>query len=201
MSRVKLLVVTLAVAIGAAIVMPVRAQDLNTQLAYFIANMRAGIFPVGDGSISAPAFTFSSNTDTGLYMTSGLIAWSQDNSLIAYSSSGTPRNFVVSKGFALESHGTITVDGASTFALTGAFNVLACTGAESISTITGGMTGSLLYLEDTDTDCTLVDDDAPTASNALNLTGTGNDVGAAGKLVVLIYDGTAWLEVTESANN
>jgi len=59
----------------------------------------------------------------------------------------------------------------------------------------------LLILQHTDTDCTLVDDDDPTATNAIDLTGSANDVGAVGKVIVLLFTaGSTWLEVTESDN-
>ena len=96
---------------------------------------------------------------------------------------------------------SVTVDAATTFAITSTYAVVACTGAETINTITGGFTGAVLYLENTDTDCTIADDDAAVAANAINLTGAGtNDVGAAEKILVLLYNGTDWQEVTESDN-
>ena len=94
------------------------------------------------------------------------------------------------------------VDGATTFAVTGRFGwhnvVLSCTGAETINTITGGKAGGVLYLENTDTDCTLADDDSVTAADAIDLSGTAtNSVGATANIVVLVYDGTSWLQVAE----
>lgn len=104
----------------------------------------------------------------------------------------------------MQSNTTTTVDAATTFAVTGTYYAritLACTGAESIDTITNGVTGMRLYIHNTDTDCTLNDDDAPTAANAIDLTGAiTNDVGAAKKVLVLLYNGTDWEEVTESDN-
>ena len=95
----------------------------------------------------------------------------------------------------------VTVDGATTFAVTSSYITLACTGAEAIDTITGGVTGMRLYIEHTDTDCTLNDDDAATAADAIDLTGAAaNDVGAAKKVITLIYNGTDWLQVGESDN-
>lgn len=100
---------------------------------------------------------------------------------------------------------TTTVDGATTFAVTGRFGWhyvnLLCTGAQSIDTITGGTTGAVLYLANADTDCTLNDDDDATAANAIDLTGVAtNDVGAVKKMLVLIYNGTDWEQVSESDN-
>jgi hypothetical protein len=95
----------------------------------------------------------------------------------------------------------VTVDAATTFALQSDYITLACTGAETINTITGGFTGLRVYVEHTDTDCTIADDDAATAANAVDLTGTAtNDVGAAAKVIVLLYNGTHWYQVGESDN-
>lgn len=98
----------------------------------------------------------------------------------------------------------VTVDSAATFSVSPrfpwAFIVLACTGAEAIDTITGGRQGLVLYIEHTDTDCTLNDDNTATAADAMDLTGSANDVGAAAKVTVLIYNGTHWYEITESDN-
>lgn len=105
---------------------------------------------------------------------------------------------------AMQSRSTTTVDGATTFATTATYQgylVLACTGAETINTITGAVTGTRLYIENTDTDCTIADDDDATAANAIDLTGVAtNDVGAAKKIIGLIYNGTDWLQFFESDN-
>lgn len=94
-----------------------------------------------------------------------------------------------------------TVDAATTFAVTSSYVVLDCTGAETINTITGGVTGMRLLIENTDTDCTIADDDDPTAANAIDLTGTAtNDVGALKKVIELIYNGTDWAQTSESDN-
>ena len=94
-----------------------------------------------------------------------------------------------------------TVDGATTFAATSSYIILACTGAETINTITGGVTGMAVWIEHTDTECTIADDDAPTATNAVDLTGTAtNDVGAANKMITLLFNGTYWMQVSESDN-
>lgn len=97
---------------------------------------------------------------------------------------------------------TVTVDGATTFSVStnGSFIRLACTGAETINTITGGDTGFLLYILTDDTDCTIADDDDATAANAIDLTGSANDVGAIAKVITLINMGTHWMQVSESDN-
>lgn len=96
----------------------------------------------------------------------------------------------------------ITVDAATTFALTTSdYITLACTGAETINTITGGVSGVLLIVEHTDTECTIADDDSATAANAVDLTGaTANDIGAVAKVITLLNNGTHWLQVSESDN-
>ena len=102
------------------------------------------------------------------------------------------------------SHGgreSITVDAATTFAITSTSVVLACTGVETINTVTGGYAGALLLIEHTDTECTLADDDDPTASNALDLIGAAtNDVGAVNKMIGFYHNGTYWMQVWESDN-
>lgn len=95
----------------------------------------------------------------------------------------------------------VTVNGATTFAITSNVVTLACTGAEDIATITGGIAGQFLTIENTDTECTVKDDDDATAANAIDLTGTAtDDVGAVKKVLVLYYNGTDWQEVAESDN-
>ena len=98
---------------------------------------------------------------------------------------------------------TVTVDAATTFAVTGPYSgriTLACTGAETINTITGGTAGMVLYIQHTDTDCTLADDETPTAADAIDLTAAATDVGAAKKVIALIYNAGAWEELFESDN-
>lgn len=95
----------------------------------------------------------------------------------------------------------VTVDGATTFAVTSDYVGLVCTGAETINTITGGVAGMRLLIHHTDTDCTIADDDAATAADAVDLTGTGtNDAGLAKKVLLLLYNGTSWEEIAESDN-
>ena len=96
---------------------------------------------------------------------------------------------------------SVTVDGATTFAITSPFVTLACTGAETINTITGGITTMILTIRHTDTDCTIADDDAATAANAVDLEGTAtNLVGAAKLMLQLYYNGTDWEQVSKSDN-
>lgn len=88
------------------------------------------------------------------------------------------------------------VDGATTFAVTSSYVDLACTGTETIDTITGGVTGQVLVIQHDDTDCTLNDDDDVTAADAIDLAGAATNItGTASKTITLIYDGTAWRQV------
>ena len=113
----------------------------------------------------------------------------------------TASNVTASGQLIVGARPTVTVDGATTFAVAATYTILACTGAETINTITGGVTGTLLYLENSDTECTIADDDSATASNAVDLTGTAtNDVGAVAKVIILIYNGSHWLQLGESDN-
>ena len=87
------------------------------------------------------------------------------------------------------------VDAATTFAVTSCLVNLSCTGAETINTITGGSLGMIVQLINSDTDCTIADDDAATASNAIDLVGTAaNEVGVVNEIITLIYNGTYWVE-------
>ena len=93
---------------------------------------------------------------------------------------------------------SVTVDGVTTFAITSSYITLACTGTETINTITGGTTGTLLYIDHGDTECTLASDADPTAANAMAL--LASDVGAVNKTIVLMHNGTYWQELSESDN-
>ena len=115
---------------------------------------------------------------------------------------GTARPFAFAGGHvSVGTRPTVTVDAATTFAVASSYTLLACTGVETINTITGGLTGTTIWLENTDTECTIADDDDPTAANAVDLTGAAtNDVGAVAKVIGLIYNGTSWLQIFESDN-
>jgi len=95
----------------------------------------------------------------------------------------------------------VDIDSATTFEATSSYVQLTCTGAETINTITGGLSGMRLLIEHRDTDCTIADDDVTTAADAIDLEGTAtNDVGAAAKVIELYYDGANWLQTGESEN-
>ena len=95
---------------------------------------------------------------------------------------------------------TQDLDAVTTFAVTQSYTVLTCTGPESLATITGGTTGSVIFIENGDTDCTITDDESPTAADAIDVTGAANDVGSVAKVIGLIYNGTSWLQIFESDN-
>lgn len=96
---------------------------------------------------------------------------------------------------------TIDVDGATTFVVTRNVIQLTCTGAETITTITGGVSGQLLTLLHEDSDCTLNDTDNDTADQ-LDLVGANGDlVGAADLVIQLVYTGSHWLQANVSSQN
>jgi hypothetical protein len=114
----------------------------------------------------------------------------------AIAGGGTLRGLIVGSGRI-----AATVDSATTFAVTSQYMLLSCTGAETINTITGGVTGMELSIDHTDTECTIADDDDATAADAVDLTGTGtNDAGAVNKNITLRYNGTYWVQSAESDN-
>ncbi len=101
-----------------------------------------------------------------------------------------------------ESFTAIEFDGSTTQTANAPYLDLQCTGAETIISITGrsASIGTLLIVRNADTDCTIQDDDTPEA-NEFNLLGTGDDVGATGKMMFFIHDGNAFQQLSESANN
>ena len=93
---------------------------------------------------------------------------------------------------------TITVDAATTFAITRNVHLLDCTGPETIATITGGLPGALLTLIATDAECTFTDTNdggADTLDLDANIT-TADDM-----VIMLVRDATAWHQAApEQAN-
>jgi len=85
------------------------------------------------------------------------------------------------------------------FAVTSDVVRLQCPSAENLNTIIGGLNGEMIVIRHDDSNCTIVDDDDPTAANAINLGGAAsNSVGATGKILTLIFNGSAWQEVSET---
>ena len=95
----------------------------------------------------------------------------------------------------------VLAGGAATFAVTSNVMTIDCDGGgNSITTITGGVSGQLLFLIHVDTHCTYVDADGAGAANTIDLLGA-NIVTAADEIVGLLYDGTRWREFTASIND
>jgi hypothetical protein len=132
----------------------------------------------------------------GVMQASTSLLFVDDNTYdIGASGVNRPRDVYVAGRISHNTREAITVNGATTFAVTSTYITLACTGAETINTITGGITGMRLYIEHTDTDCTIADDDDSTAANAVNLVGTATDnVGSTAEIITLVYMGTHWIE-------
>ena len=213
-----------ALLLGTWLVLPVSAQN------YLWSTLNGRPFAPGlvvdNGTAAAPSMRYRGDTNTGWFLNSDddlrlsvggserllvsssaiypnlSILYNSDNTYDFGADNANRANDVILAGrLSVNNRATVTVDGATTFAITSSYTVLACTGTESINTITGGITGAVLYLENSDTECTIVDDDSATASNAVDLTGAAtDDVGAVAKVITLIYNGTHWLQVAESDN-
>lgn len=77
---------------------------------------------------------------------------------------------------------------------------LTCDGNETLTTITGAPVGMVLTILHGDTECTINDTDDDTADQ-IDMLGANNDlVGAADLIVQLVYNGTSWKAISESAN-
>lgn len=97
---------------------------------------------------------------------------------------------------------TVTLAGAATtYAATRNINKIDCDGGgNSIATITGDQIGMEHCLWFTDATCTIVDDDAATATDAIDLTGATTNLAtpAAGSILCLVHDGNHWVETSRS---
>lgn len=145
-----------------------------------LALTTAGDLPYLNGSFAQARLGIGA-TGYVLTVVGGLPAW------VAPSSGGSAQN--------------VDLNGVTTFAATSTHIVLTCTGPESLITITGAVSGGRYLFEHDDTDCTITDDDDPTASNAIDLTGSAtNDQGATHKLIELFYNGTFFKQLSESDN-
>ena len=225
MTRLRYVGLVVVVLLSGWMIRPAIGQDLNTLLVYFIQDLRNGTFSIGTGkdivlSSSNGSVTVTGNGDgadealtldlnsvtNGVLISSPTVVTSigfTDNSMDVGSDTARRLRDLYLAGFVhINRKVTVTVDGATTFGVTSSYTVLACTGAETINTITAyAAVGTLLWIEHSDTDCTIADDDSPTAANAIDLTGTAtNDVGAVAKVIGLISNGTSWLQMFESDN-
>jgi|GEM_PF-3189387 len=91
---------------------------------------------------------------------------------------------------------TVTISSATLIKVTDADN------DDDLALISGGRTGQLLTIIFDDT-ITVIDDDAPTATNAIDVFDDNNNNSesfASGDVLVLVFDGTAWHEVARSMN-
>lgn len=173
----------------------------------FLSQNSALNFDNGDSTITdgadvlafASASSYTFDNDVVIASTQPL-SFNAGDVLFTHATTG-PGTVNISGGVIANTRLTVTVDAATTFAITSNVIDLQCTGAETINTITGASSGTILTLFNTDTECTIADDDNPTAANAIDLTGAGaNDVGAVAKVITLVYDGTTWFQTAESDN-
>ena len=94
----------------------------------------------------------------------------------------------------------VTVDETTVAVITSNVIQLQCTGAETVTTLTGGVSGQLLTIIHDDSDCTINDTDNNTADQ-IDMLGSNNDLaGAADLIVQLVYNDVHWFAVSESAN-
>jgi hypothetical protein len=90
--------------------------------------------------------------------------------------------------------------GAVTFAAAGmAMVITGDGGANVIATITGGTAGQTLLLEFVDALVTITDT-AGHAANTIDLVGAVDLVSADDTMLLLVFDGTSWYEVSRSVN-
>lgn len=99
---------------------------------------------------------------------------------------------------AQDSVNTITLDAATTIAITKNVHILDCVGAETLTTITGGLAGSMLTIIFFDADVCTVTDDATCTANTINISAAY--LSSADDTLTLISDGTCWREVSRSVN-
>lgn len=93
---------------------------------------------------------------------------------------------------------TLTLDAATTIAVVRNTHILDCVGAETLTTITGGISGAILVLKFLDADvCTITDDDTGTA-NTIDISAAY--LSTARDTLTLFFDGTSWVEVGRSVN-
>jgi len=87
---------------------------------------------------------------------------------------------------------------ATTFAITGEYiELTGDVGTNTIATITGGVTGQLIIIEFVDALVTITNDNTH-AANTIDLSAAL--VGADDTILMLVYNGTSWYEVSRSSN-
>ena len=93
---------------------------------------------------------------------------------------------------------TLSLDAATTVAATRNVHVLDCVGAETLTTITGGLAGAMLTLIFFDADACTITDDATCAANSINVSAAY--VSTADDTLTLVSNGTCWREVSRAVN-
>lgn len=100
--------------------------------------------------------------------------------------------------YAQDSVSTLTLNAATTIAVTKNVHILDCDGAETLTTITGGLAGAFLTFKFLDADvCTITDDDTGTA-NTIDISAAY--LSTARDTLTLFFDGTSWVEVSRAVN-
>jgi hypothetical protein len=90
--------------------------------------------------------------------------------------------------------------GVATFACVGeAMTITGDALGNTVTTITGGVTGQTLILTFVDALVTISNNDAHTA-NTIDLSGGANLVSADDTMLMLFFDGTSWYELSRSVN-
>lgn len=88
--------------------------------------------------------------------------------------------------------------GETTFAVTGeVMEITGDAGGNTIATITGGVTGQILVLFFVDSNVTITDDNTH-AANTIDLSAAFTSADDA--VLVLMFDGTSWYEISRSTN-
>lgn len=160
-----------------------------------------GVFIQDDGDGALVLAGVGTGQDENLVInfddTANVVDFSTSTGVVLASFSG----MAVSAPLFIDGFQQLTIDGATTGAATAGFINLSCTGAETLTTLTGGSLGVHLYMINADTDCTLDDTEAATATT-FSLTGANADnVGSATEFYHFIYNGTQWQQVSASDNN
>lgn len=155
-------------------------------------------YGISDETTITHIWDLTGTFDPQLAATSGIFTFSDGAT--------TEIDFIVEGAVASQDGGgvveAISIDGGSGI-ITVSTNIVTidCVGPETIATILGGVTGQLLTLINIDSgiQCTFVDDDEPTAANAINLDlALVNWQQNPNDILTLAFDGNAWREVSRN---
>ena len=148
------------------------------------------------GTVAAPhACIQSIQSNSNMYF-----RWGDGSNSVTINSSAVSTGNVTSIGKISSTIAALVLNGATTLAATRNVHTLDCTGAETLTTITGGVSGMQLTLICIDAECTVTDTDDGGAGT-IDLQGTATNLTSAADVVVhLIHDGTAWLEMGRVQN-